>query len=152
MLTLKKIVIGSAIFSVLSISSAIAQPLITVSQSRPVFRFSTPSFERYALFTDLNTAEAWKRVAHNAFIAHDYLNSIAAYGKAIDLAALRDRSELLEERGWVHYRLEQFERADEDFRQAASLHRQQREWEHYNNVRQMRRFVQYQAHRANSSG
>ena len=133
-------VIGSGIGFFLTATSVLARPTSTTT---PVFEI--PTFSRQALSPSLNTAEEWKTVAQNAFIAHDYVNSIAAYGKAIDLSKASDRPELLEERGWVLYRLGQFEKADQDLREAASLHLMHQKWNAYNNVRQMRKFVSNQA-------
>ncbi|NJN23310.1 MAG: tetratricopeptide repeat protein [Acaryochloridaceae cyanobacterium RL_2_7] len=142
-------VIGSVIGLTLTPLLAFAQSIPESSPNRPIF--SLPTFERQPLLHPLNTANDWQTVAQNAFLAQDYLNSVAAYGKAIDLAQGSDRPGLLEERGWVLYRLGQFERADQDFRQAAALHLQRQQWTSYNNARQMRQFVGNQAERLDSA-
>ena len=112
--------------------------------------FSTPTYEKQLLPQKLNTSEAWHAVANNAFVAQDYANSLAAYGKAIDLASPGDRPQLLEERGWVHYMLGHFERATEDLQSAASLYWQQEQLGNYRNARQMRQFIEAQAQRLDS--
>jgi len=95
------------------------------SATRAPFKFKTPTYEKAPLPTDLNTAEAWQTVAQNAQRAHDYNNSLAAFGKAIDLAFPEQRPKLFEKRGWVHYLLGRFDQAQADFRMANSLYRQQ---------------------------
>ena len=112
--------------------------------------FSTPTYEKQPLPQKLNTSEAWHAVANNAFIAQDYANSLTAYSKAIDLASPGSRPQLLEERGWVHYRLGHFERATEDLQSAADLYWQQDQWGDYRNVRQMRQFIEAQAQQLDS--
>lgn len=86
----------------------------------------------------------------NALIVEDYINSLQAFNKAVDLSAGQN-PQILDQRGWVHYLQEQYERAISDLNQAAALYQAQSQTANYRNVRRMRLFIETQTDELNLS-
>ncbi|ABW30020.1 tetratricopeptide repeat protein [Acaryochloris marina] len=112
--------------------------------------FKRPITVRQPLPDTLQTAQDWQTVGMNALIVEDYINSLQAFNKAVDLSAGQN-PQILEQRGWVHYLQEQYERAISDLNQAAALYQAQSQAANYRNVRRMRLFIETQADELNLS-
>lgn len=118
--------------------------IATATPGEPRRRFEVPSYVRQPLPYTLQTAEDWQTVGMNALIAEDYINSLQAFDKAVDLSAGQN-PEILEQRGWVHYLQERYEGAIADLNQASILYQNQSQTANYRNVWQMRLFIETQA-------
>lgn len=126
------------------VSPAIASPDSTYGGLHR--SFERPTYVRRPLPYTLQTAQDWQTVGMNALIVKDYINSLEAFDKAVDLSA-RQNPEILEQRGWVHYLQENYEAAIADLNRAASLYQDQSQTVDYRNVRRMRLFIETQAER-----
>lgn len=116
----------------------------TATPSEQHRQFDLPTYVHQPLPQTLQTAQDWQTVGINALIAQDYINSLQAFNKAVDLSAGQN-PEILEQRGWVNYLQERYERAIADLNQAASLYQDQSQTTHSRNVRRMRLFIETQA-------
>lgn len=85
-------------------------------------------------------ADYWQQVGTNAVIVGDYPNAIAALNKAIDLTDA-SQPELLEQRGWVYYRLGNENLALADLRAAAALYLAEQSYQDYANAQNMLDFI-----------
>ncbi|MEM9803716.1 MAG: hypothetical protein AAF959_00425 [Cyanobacteria bacterium P01_D01_bin.56] len=101
--------------------------------------FAPPTYE-YSRLMSQQPADYWQQVGVNAVIVGDYPNALAALNKAVDLASASE-PELLEQRGWVHYRLGNEQLASADLRTAAALYLADQSYEDYLNSRNMLLFV-----------
>lgn len=106
--------------------------------------FEQPTYVQQPLPNTLQTAQDWQTIGMNALIDRDYINSLQAYNKAVDLSA-GQQPEILEQRGWVHYLQERYDRAITDLNQAATLYQEQSQVADHRNVRRMRLFIETQA-------
>ena len=102
--------------------------------------FVPPTYEYEGLASQVKPADYWHQVGTNAVVAGDYPNAIVALDKAIDLTSARE-PELLEQRGWVHYRIGNERLALADLRTAAALYLAEQSYKDYLNARNMVRFV-----------
>lgn len=118
--------------------------LATATPGEQDRNFERPTTVRQPLPYTLQTAQDWQTVGMNALIAEDYINSLQAFNKAVDLSAGQN-PEILEQRGWVHYVQERYERAIADLNQAAILYQDQSQTTKFRNVRRMRLFIETQA-------
>lgn len=112
--------------------------------------FEGPTTVLQPLPDTLQTAQDWQTVGMNALIVEDYINSLQAFNKAVDLSAGQN-PEILEQRGWVLYLQKRYERAIADLNQAAALYQVQSQTANYRNVRRMRLFIETQANELNLS-
>ncbi len=112
--------------------------------------FELPTYVHRPLPYTLQTAQDWQTVGMNALIAEDYVNSLQAFNKAVDLSAGQD-PEILEQRGWVHYLQERYETAIADLNQAATLYQEQSQTPNYRNVRRMQLYIETQAERTDTA-
>lgn len=124
--------------------------IATATPGEPHRSFEEPTTIRQPLPDTLQTAQDWQTVGMNALIVEDYINSLQAFNKAVDLSAGQN-PQILEQRGWVHYLQEQYERAIADLNQAAALYQAQSQTANYRNVRRMRLFIETQADELNLS-
>jgi len=83
--------------------------------------FRPPTFEAKPLPNALDTANAWQTVGENAAISGDYHNAIQAFNKAIELSS-GENPELFEQRGWLHYIQDDYQKALADLKAAALLY------------------------------
>lgn len=102
--------------------------------------FVPPTYEYQSLTSQPQPADYWQQVGTNAVIVGDYPNAIAALDKAIDLTDAR-QPELLEQRGWVHYRLGNENMALADLRAAATLYLTEESYQDYANAQNMLEFI-----------
>ncbi|WP_299412758.1 tetratricopeptide repeat protein [Acaryochloris sp. IP29b_bin.148] len=124
--------------------------IATATPREPHRSFERPTTVRQPLPYTLQTAQDWQTVGMNALIDEDYTNSLQAFNKAVDLSAGQN-PQILEQRGWVHYLQERYERAIADLNQAAALYQAQSQTANYRNVRRMRLFIETQADELNLS-
>lgn len=113
--------------------------------------FEMPDYQLQPLPEVRNTAAAWQAVGMNAFLSQDYLNSLAAYNKAVDLSG-SDNPEILEQRAWVRYRQERIGRAISDLEKAMQLYWDGQEYSEYRNARRFMLFIQGQQERLQRTG
>ncbi|MDY6941264.1 MAG: tetratricopeptide repeat protein [Cyanobacteriota bacterium] len=83
--------------------------------------FTPPTYEPQAIPEELNTARAWQVVGEDAAATGDFHNALQAYNKAIDLSGGQN-PELFEQRGWVYYIQDNYDRAITDLKAAARLY------------------------------
>lgn len=102
--------------------------------------FVPPTYEYQQLESQQQLADYWQQVGANAVVAGDYPNALAALDKAIDLTGASE-PELLEQRGWVHYRLGNESMAAADLRTAAALYLAEQHYDAYVNTRHMLEFL-----------
>lgn len=102
--------------------------------------FAPPTYEYQRLENQQQLADYWHQVGTNAVVVGDYPNALAALNKAVDLAGASD-PELLEQRGWVHYRLDNKSMAEADIRTAAALYLDEEHYDAYVNARHMLDFL-----------
>ena len=102
--------------------------------------FVPPTYEYEKLTSQPQLADYWQQVGTNAVIVGDYPNALVALSKAVDLTEAGD-PELLEQRGWVHYRMGNERLAAADLRAAAALYLADQSYKDYLNARNMLHFV-----------
>lgn len=102
--------------------------------------FVPPVYEYESLAGQPQPASYWQQVGANAVVVGDYPNALAALDKAVDLTGASE-PELLEQRGWVHYRLGNDDRALADLRTAAALYLSEQSYQDYVNAQNMLQFV-----------
>ena len=102
--------------------------------------FAPPAYEYESLTSQPEPAEYWQQVGANAVLVGDYPNALAALNKAVDLSGASN-PEVLEQRGWVHYRLGNERLASADLRAAAALYLADQSYKDYLNARNMLMFV-----------
>lgn len=102
--------------------------------------FVPPTYEYQQLENQQQLADYWQQVGANAVVAGDYPNALAALNKAVDLTSVSE-PELLEQRGWVHYRLGNESMAEADIRTAAALYLAEEHYDAYVNTRHMLDFL-----------
>ncbi|MEM1251847.1 MAG: tetratricopeptide repeat protein [Cyanobacteria bacterium P01_H01_bin.21] len=102
--------------------------------------FVPPTYEYQNLASQAEPADYWQQVGTNAVVIGEYQNALAALNKAVDLTEARE-PELLEQRGWVHYRLGNERLASADLRAAAALYLAEQSYKDYVNARNILRFV-----------
>lgn len=124
--------------------NAVLPAVATAAPSEQHRPFNQPTYVHQPLPNTLQTAQDWQTVGMNALIDQDYINSLQAFNKAVDLSAGQN-PEILEQRGWVHYLQERYERAIADLNQAAILYQDQSQTTHSRNVRRMWLFIETQA-------
>lgn len=129
-------------------STAVASP--DSSQGGVRRTFEQPSYVHQPLPYTLQTATDWQTVGMNALIAQDYVNSLEAFDKAVDLSAGKN-AEILEQRGWIHYLQSDYEQAIADLNRAATLYQDQAQPADHRNARRMRLFIEAQAERFDSA-
>ncbi len=112
--------------------------------------FEVPTYVRRPLPYTLQTAQDWQTVGMNALVAQDYVNSLQAFNKAVDLSAGQN-PKILEQRGWVHYLQERYEAAIADMNRAAALYQDQSLTSDYRNVRRIRLFIETHAERMDAA-
>lgn len=134
----KKIILATALtLGFLSINAGAARG---EGNQTNIQSFTPPTYEYESLTDQPKPAEYWQQVGTNAVIIGDYTNALAALNKAIDLAGARE-PELLEQRGWVHYRIGNERLASADLRAAAALYLAEQSYKDYVNSRNMLRFI-----------
>lgn len=124
--------------------NAILPTIATATPGEQRRRFDRPTYVHQPLPNTLQTAQDWQIVGMNALVDQDYINSLQAFNKAVDLST-GQQPEILEQRGWVHYLQEQYGRAIADLNQAATLYQDQSQTADYRNVRRMRLFIETHA-------
>ena len=102
--------------------------------------FVPPTYEYESLTSQPQPVDYWRQVGANAVLVGDYPNALAALNKAVDLTGASD-PEILEQRGWVHYRLNNERLASADLRTAAALYLADQSYKDYLNARNMLMFV-----------
>lgn len=112
--------------------------------------FELPTPVRRPLPYTLQTAQDWQTVGMNALVAQDYINSLQAFNKAVDLSAGQN-PEILEQRGWVYYLQKRYDAAIADMNRAAALYQDQSQTTDYRNVRRIRLFIETQAERRDAA-
>ncbi len=107
--------------------------------------FEPPSFEYdlQAHQSSLALASTWQSIGTNAVVEGDYDNALAAFDKAIDLDVDADAT-LLQQRGWLYYRMGHKAQALGDLWQAASFQLNQGDFTAYQDSMEMHRFVDFQ--------
>ena len=155
-----RIAFGSLIASVATASIATATPepanqtQLTWASNMPGLttrsawletEFEPPRFEYdlQAHDSSLALASTWQGIATNAVVEGDYENALAAFDKAIDLDLDGDAT-LLQQRGWLYYRMGHKAHALEDLWQAASFQLNQGDYAAYQGSMDMHRFVDFQ--------
>lgn len=113
--------------------------------------FTPPTFEYQPLATQEQPVDYWQQVGINAVIANDYPNALAALNKATDLATSSE-PKILEQRGWVHYRLGNEQMAFADLKLAATLYLTNENSDAHANTQSMLRYIDNQSDTANSPG
>ncbi|MEM9809046.1 MAG: tetratricopeptide repeat protein [Cyanobacteria bacterium P01_D01_bin.56] len=102
--------------------------------------FVPPAYPYESLVDQPRPASYWQQVGANAAVVGDYQNALVALNKAVDLTGASDPN-ILEQRGWIHYRLENEHLAAADLRTAAALYLADQSYESYLNARNMLNFV-----------
>ena len=134
-MTFKNIAIATAAaLAALALSADVARGETAIDD------FTPPSYRYQQLAREQTPFDYWHQVAVNAAAIADYPNALAAFDKAIDLAAVI-KPRLLEERGWIHYRLGNYNMARQDLNAAAELYRQERRYGAYANTLRMMLFL-----------
>ena len=134
----QKIILATALtLGFLGISATSARGDREQAEFQP---FALPIYEYEELAEQPRQAEYWQQVGVNAVVVGDYPNALAAFDKAVDLTGTKE-PELLEQRGWVHYRMDNKRLASADLRAAAALYLADRSYQDYVNARDMLRFV-----------
>ncbi|MBE9069160.1 tetratricopeptide repeat protein [Leptolyngbya cf. ectocarpi LEGE 11479] len=102
--------------------------------------FVPPTYEYQQLENQRQLADYWQQVGANAVVVGDYPNALTALSKAVDLTSASE-PELLEQRGWVYYRLGNESIAAADFRTAAALYLSEQHYDAYVNTQHMLDFL-----------
>ncbi len=121
-------------------------PGLTTRSAWMEMDFKPPTFE-YDDFqshqSSLALASTWQSIGTNAVVEGDYENALAAFEKAIDLDVDSDAT-LLQQRGWLYYRMGHKSHALNDLWQAASFQLNQGDYAAYQDSMEMHRFVDFQ--------
>lgn len=102
--------------------------------------FVPPTYKYRSLASQSAQSDYWQQVGANAVLVGDYPNALAALNKAVDLAAT-PTPELIEQRGWVHYRLDNEDLALADLQTAADLYLSEQSYQDYINAQNMLMFI-----------
>lgn len=109
--------IAATIFLGTAVRAETPQNQVTLQPFPPAFDYGSFAGEP----GDVNYGVGyWQEIATNAVVLGDYRNALVSFDKALDLAGA-GAPELLEQRGWVHFRLGQYTFAIADLRTATAL-------------------------------
>ena len=120
-------------------------PGLTTRSTWMEVNFEPPGFEYdlQAHQSSLALTSTWQSIGTNAVVEGDYENALAAFDKAIDLDVEADAT-ILQQRGWLYYRMGHKAHALNDLWQAASVQLNQGDYAAYQNSMDMHRFVDFQ--------
>lgn len=138
LMRLEKIIVAAALtLGFLGIGAGAARGNGEQIDAQP---FVPPTYEYQQLSNQPRPTDYWQQVGTNAVIVGDYPNALVALSKAVDLTA-SSQPEILEQRGWVHYRLGNYQLAAADMRAATALYLAEQSYKDYVNARNMLLFI-----------